>query len=102
LSLTLRLLHGLPPEAAHRLTIAALRLGLADAASDPPDPILQSRLWGRSFANPLGIAAGFDKHAEAIGPLLRLGFGCVEIGSVTPRAQAGNPRPRLFRWPMMP
>jgi len=97
LSLTLRLLHGLPPEAAHRLTIAALRLGLAGAASDPPDPILQSRLWGRSFANPIGIAAGFDKHAEAIGPLLRLGFGCVEIGSVTPRAQAGNPRPRLFR-----
>jgi len=97
LSLTLRLLHGLPPEAAHRVTIAALRLGLAGAASDPPDPILQSRPWGRSFANPIGIAAGFDKHAEAIDPLLRLGFGCVEIGSVTPRAQAGNPRPRLFR-----
>jgi dihydroorotate dehydrogenase len=97
LSLTLRLLHGLPPEAAHRITIAALRLGLAGAARDPSDPILQCRLWGRTFANPVGIAAGFDKHAEAVDPLLRLGFGSVEIGSVTPRAQPGNPKPRLFR-----
>src|SRR4029077_2371660 len=95
LSLTLRLLHGLPPEAAHRVTIAALRLGLAGAARAPPPPILQSPPWGCSFANPIGIAAGFDKHAEAIDPLLRLGFGCVEIGRVNPTAQGGNPPPRL-------
>jgi len=96
-SLVLRLLHALPPEAAHRTTIAALRLGVVVGDRDPPDPVLESRLWGRSFVNPIGLAAGFDKHAEAIDPLLRLGFGCVEIGSVTPRPQEGNPRPRLFR-----
>jgi len=93
----MRLLHALPPEAAHRTTIAALRLGVVAGDRDPPDPVLASRLWGRSFVNPIGLAAGFDKHAEAIDPLLRLGFGCVEIGSVTPRPQPGNPKPRLFR-----
>ena len=96
-SLRLRLLHALPPEAAHRAAIAALRLGAVMADREPPDPILRSSLWGRSFINPVGLAAGFDKHAEAIDPLLRLGFGCVEIGSVTPRPQPGNPKPRLFR-----
>ena len=95
----LQLLHALPAEAAHRAAIAALRLGVVPASREAPDPILASRLWGRDFVNPVGLAAGFDKHAEAIDPLLRLGFGFVEIGSVTPRPQAGNPRPRLFRLP---
>ncbi|HVO14144.1 MAG TPA: quinone-dependent dihydroorotate dehydrogenase [Alphaproteobacteria bacterium] len=85
------------PEAAHRLTVRALALGLGPRQSEPDDPALACHLWGRSFANPLGIAAGFDKHGEAMAPLAALGFGFVEIGSVTPRPQPGNPRPRVFR-----
>ena len=54
-------------------------------------------LWGKQLQNPIGLAAGFDKHAEAYGPLLEAGFGFVEVGSVTPRPQPGNPRPRVFR-----
>src|SRR6202023_632531 len=65
--------------------------------SENDDPILASRLFGLDFANPLGLAAGYDKNAEAFAPALALGFGFVEIGSVTPRPQPGNPRPRLFR-----
>ena len=63
------------------------------------DSILGLRLWGRDFSNPLGLAAGFDKDARAMGPLLALGFGFVEVGTVTPRPQAGNPQPRVFRLP---
>jgi dihydroorotate dehydrogenase len=94
-----RLLRLLPPETAHRLTLRALaHLPPALAGNPAPDdPILASRLFGLDFANPLGLAAGFDKNAEVFGPAFRLGFGFVEIGSVTPRPQAGNPRPRLFR-----
>ncbi len=91
------LLHRLEPERAHRLTLWGLRHGLAGGQPAPVDPRLAVTLWGRRFANPLGIAAGFDKNAEAPAALARLGFGFVEIGSVTPRPQAGNPRPRLFR-----
>lgn len=86
----------LAPESAHRLTIAALRLGLVPAG-EPDDPILAQTLWGRRLANPLGLAAGFDKNAEAMAPMLRLGFAAVEVGTITPRPQRGNPRPRLFR-----
>jgi dihydroorotate dehydrogenase len=91
------LLHALDPERAHRLTLWGLRHGLAGGAPPGADPRLAMTLWGRTFANPLGIAAGFDKNAQAPAALARLGFGFVEIGSVTPRPQAGNPRPRLFR-----
>jgi len=91
------LLRRLDPETAHRLTIRALALGLAGGAADPDDPILATEVWGQSFPNPLGMAAGFDKHAEAMAPLLSLGFGFIEVGSVTPRPQPGNPRPRVFR-----
>ena len=56
-------------------------------------------MWGKRFSNPIGLAAGFDKHAEAYGGLLSMGFGFVEIGSVTPEPQEGNPRPRVFRLP---
>lgn len=93
------LLHALPPEAAHRATLQALGLGLAGSGGAAPCPTLSSSLWGRTFANPIGLAAGFDKNAEAIDPLLRLGFGFVEVGGVTPRPQTGNPRPRVFRLP---
>jgi dihydroorotate dehydrogenase len=92
-----RLLRLLPPEAAHRLTVRALAAGLGPHDRGPEDSILASSLWGRRFPNPIGIAAGFDKNAEAYRAILRLGFGFAEIGSVTPRPQAGNPKPRLFR-----
>jgi dihydroorotate dehydrogenase len=91
------LLRLLDPETAHRLAIRALRRGLVPARRPFEDPILAVRLWGRAFANPVGLAAGFDKDAEAVDGLFRLGFGFVEVGTVTPRPQAGNPRPRLFR-----
>jgi dihydroorotate dehydrogenase len=87
----------LDPETAHRLTVRALALGLGPRQDGPDDPILACRLWGRDFANPLGIAAGFDKQGEAMAALYALGFGFVEIGSVTPRPQPGNPKPRVFR-----
>lgn len=92
-------LRRLDPEAAHELTLWALKRGLAPRAPGDDDPILATRLWGLSFRNPLGIAAGFDKDARVMAPLLGLGLGFVEVGSVTPRPQPGNPKPRLFRLP---
>ncbi|WP_428682525.1 quinone-dependent dihydroorotate dehydrogenase [Reyranella sp.] len=89
----------LDAEAAHGLAIRALKTGVlpgdgrADAAS------LATTVWGRSLPNPIGLAAGFDKNAEVADAMLAQGFGLVEIGSVTPRPQEGNPRPRLFRLP---
>lgn len=91
------LLHGLDPERAHGLTIAALKAGLVPRPPVPDDPILRQRVWGLDFPNPVGMAPGFDKHAEVPDALLDLGFGFVEIGGVTPRPQPGNPKPRLFR-----
>jgi dihydroorotate dehydrogenase len=89
-------LRKLDPETAHGLAIRALRLTpLPRAAAD--DEKLRVEAFGLTFPNPVGLAAGFDKHAEVIDPLLRLGFGFVEAGGVTPRPQPGNPRPRLFR-----
>ena len=89
------LLFSLEPETAHRLAIAAL--SLAPSASAAPDPRLATRAFGLAFPNPLGMAAGFDKDAEAPDGLLGLGFGFVEVGTLTPLPQGGNPRPRLFR-----
>jgi len=94
-----RCLRLLDPETAHRAAIWALGHGLAPRQAAADDPSLAIRLWGREFPNPLGLAAGFDKDAEAPGALLALGFGFVEVGTLTPRAQPGNPRPRLFRLP---
>ncbi len=91
------LIRRLDPEAAHSLTIWALRHGLVRARAGPDDPSLSQRLWGLDFANPIGLAAGFDKNAAVVDAMLGLGFGFVEAGSVTPRPQGGNPRPRLFR-----
>jgi dihydroorotate dehydrogenase len=91
------ILHRLPAECAHRLTVAGLRAGLGPRVSVTADPVLAVSVWGRQFPNPLGLAAGFDKNAQVIGPMLGLGFGFVEVGTVTPRPQPGNPRPRMFR-----
>lgn len=89
-------LHALDAETAHGVTIHALRMMPANkpAASDPR---LAVSAFGLGFPNPLGLAAGFDKNAEVPDAMLRLGFGFTEIGTVTPRPQAGNPRPRIFR-----
>jgi dihydroorotate dehydrogenase len=89
-------LRAMDPENAHGVAIRALRFApLPRAATD--DPRLRVRAFGLNFPNPVGLAAGFDKNAEVPDALLRLGLGFVEIGTVTPRPQAGNPRPRLFR-----
>jgi dihydroorotate dehydrogenase len=93
---SLPLLRWFDPEDAHRMAIHGLRL-LPPVRLRPDDPKLAVRAFGLNFPNPIGMAAGFDKSAEAPDALLRLGFGFVEIGSVTPKPQAGNPRPRLFR-----
>jgi dihydroorotate dehydrogenase len=89
----------LAPEAAHRLTVTALKLGLGPRRQSGDDPVLATRVWGRTFANPIGLAAGFDKDGEVIGAMARLGFGFVEVGTVTPKPQPGNPKPRMVRWP---
>jgi dihydroorotate dehydrogenase len=86
-------------EPAHRLTIRALTLGLGGTAAQADDPILAIRRFGLNFANPVGLAAGFDKNAEVPAAMLRLGFGFVEFGTVTPLPQPGNPKPRIFRVP---
>lgn len=91
------LMRGMDPERAHGLALKALALGLAGADATPDDPVLATEALGLSFRNPIGLAAGFDKDAVAVGPLMRLGFGLVEPGTTTPRPQSGNPRPRLFR-----
>lgn len=94
--LALPFLHALDPEDAHRLAIRLLRAApLPNSAAD--DKRLTSRAFGLDFPNPVGMAAGFDKGAEVPDALLRLGFGFVEVGTVTPLPQPGNPRPRLFR-----
>ena len=90
------LLHALDPEDAHRLAINMLKFApLLRAGTD--DKRLATRAFGLNFPNPVGVAAGFDKHGEVPDALLRVGFGFVEIGTVTPLPQPGNPRPRLFR-----
>ncbi|MEY2341205.1 quinone-dependent dihydroorotate dehydrogenase [Acidithiobacillus sp. IBUN Pt1247-S3] len=94
------------PERAHEWSLQALELlsrmprtraHLWPAA--PLDPLLRQTLWGLDFAHPLGLAAGFDKDARALPALSAMGFGFLEIGTVTPRPQMGNPQPRLFRYP---
>ncbi len=96
-SAALSLLRRLDPETAHNLSLQALRLGLAGRDTTPDDPILATTAFGRTLPNPIGLAAGFDKNAVAINALGQLGFGFIEAGTVTPRPQPGNPRPRLLR-----
>lgn len=95
-TLGLAALKTLPPEPAHRAALRALRLGFG-TKHDTIYPNLQTDIAGLSLPNPVGLAAGFDKDAEVPDAMLRAGFGFVECGSVTPRPQAGNPKPRLFR-----
>jgi dihydroorotate dehydrogenase len=95
---TLRpLLFRLDPEHAHGLAIGALKSGWVPPARSPADPALEVSVFGLGFANPIGLAAGFDKNAEVIDAMLAQGFGFIEVGSVTPSPQQGNARPRLFR-----
>ncbi len=93
------LLRTLPPETAHNVTLWGLAHGLGPRAPADRFDTLQTQLWGLRFPNPFGIAAGFDKNAVAVKGALSLGIGFVEVGGVTPRAQSGNPKPRLFRLP---
>ncbi|OQR85108.1 dihydroorotate dehydrogenase, mitochondrial precursor [Achlya hypogyna] len=85
------------PETAHILAVKAAKYGLIPKDKRHDDPMLKVSAFNMTFDNPLGIAAGFDKHAEAMQGLLDMGFGFVEIGSVTPEPQSGNPKPRVFR-----
>ncbi|WP_294612741.1 quinone-dependent dihydroorotate dehydrogenase [uncultured Roseovarius sp.] len=95
--LGLAALHRCDPETAHGLALKALRLGLTPQPGPVTGARLRTDLAGMSLPNPVGLAAGFDKNAEALAPLSRAGFGFIEVGAVTPRPQPGNPRPRLFR-----
>ena len=87
------------PERAHALAIQGLEITSPFLAQSPSDPCLSVNAFGLSFPNPLGLAAGFDKNGQVPDAMLRLGFGFTEIGTVTPKPQAGNPKPRLFRLP---
>jgi dihydroorotate dehydrogenase len=89
-------LRALDPETAHGLAIVGLKYAPLPAAP-PDDPVLATTLAGLTLSNPVGLAAGLDKNAEALKGLAGLGFGFIECGSVTPRPQEGNPKPRIFR-----
>lgn len=91
------LLHQLDPERAHNLAIAALSKNIVPASRGFAHPCLEQTLFGLEFANPVGMAAGFDKNGEAVTGLAAQGFGFVEVGTVTPKPQPGNPKPRIFR-----
>lgn len=91
-------LHRMQPERAHDLSLWALRQGLVPLPGKPfTTPRLKTRIAGFDLPNPLGLAAGYDKNARAIGPLMKAGFGFLEVGAATPLPQPGNPKPRLFR-----
>ena len=87
----------LDPELAHDLAIKALKTNLIVKDHKKKELILKTKLFGKEIPNPIGIAAGFDKNAEVYNPLFKLGFGFVEVGTVTPLSQYGNPKPRVFR-----
>lgn len=96
-NLTRSLFFSLPPETAHGMAIFALKCGFVLSDHHRDDKVLAVKLWGMDFTNPVGLAAGFDKNAEVACAMLAHGFGFVETGTVTPKPQAGNPKPRLFR-----
>jgi dihydroorotate dehydrogenase len=93
----LAMLRRFDPETAHGLSLLALRMGLAPLPGLVTSPRLATSVAGLTLPNPVGLAAGYDKNAAAIGPLSRAGFGFIEVGAATPIAQEGNPRPRLYR-----
>jgi len=90
-------LHRMDPETAHGLAIKGLQLGLAPKITPPTSSRLRTRIGPLELPNPVGLAAGFDKNAQALGGLLAAGFGFIEVGAATPLPQPGNPKPRLFR-----
>lgn len=98
-SLAKPLIHALSPELAHNAALRALNAGLVRAPRSASYESLSQTLWNLPFANPVGMAAGFDKNAESVNPLLHQGFGFVEVGTCTPRPQEGNAKPRLYRLP---
>ena len=93
------LIFKIDPETAHNLAIKSLKLNILPNIADQNkgDPIFKTNLFGKNIDNPIGMAAGFDKNAEVYNPLFKLGFGFVEVGTVTPLEQYGNPKPRVFR-----
>ena len=91
-----QLIRNLPPELSHYITLKLLKLNLFKSKNFE-DPILNQHIFGFDFSNPLGLAAGFDKNAEVVNSLLNLGFGFIEAGTVTPKYQYGNEKPRVFR-----
>ncbi|KIC25559.1 MULTISPECIES: quinone-dependent dihydroorotate dehydrogenase [unclassified Leisingera] len=95
--LALAAMHRIDPEAAHGLSVKALTMGLAPAPGPVTSARLKTTLAGIDLPNPVGLAAGYDKNAEALAPLSKSGFGFIEVGAATPRPQPGNPKPRLFR-----
>ena len=97
---SLALLHRIDPERAHALSLMALRAGLTPRPGPVTSPRLATTIAGLALPNPVGLAAGYDKNAVAVGPLSRAGFGFIEVGAATPLPQPGNPRPRLFRLPL--
>ena len=97
--LSVPLLHLLEPETSHNIVVTLAKFGLVARDYTAYSPSLRTEVWGRSFKNPIGLAAGFDKNAEAMDAMLGIGFGFVEVGSITPEPQDGNARPRVFRIP---
>ena len=90
------LIKKLPPELSHKVILKLLKFNLKPSKIYG-DPILHQHIFGLDFSNPIGLAAGFDKNAEVVNPLLNLGFGFIEVGTVTPKPQYGNEKPRVFR-----
>jgi len=95
----LKALRQIDPETAHRIALRALNTGVLKQPGQLTSPRLETEIAGLALPNPIGLAAGFDKNAEALAQLSRAGFGFVEVGAATPKPQPGNPRPRLFRLP---
>ncbi|MBV7410506.1 quinone-dependent dihydroorotate dehydrogenase [Maritimibacter sp. DP1N21-5] len=90
-------LHRVDPERSHRLALMAMKAGFVPLSGTYTSPALATRLAGLDLPNPVGLAAGYDKNAEVVDALTQAGFGWIEVGAITPRAQTGNPKPRLFR-----
>ena len=96
-SLAQKFLFQMDAEQAHMMTIKAMKSGLSPCITAIKAKELKQDLWGRNFPNPVGLAAGFDKNADVIKPMFNLGFGFIEVGTVTPKPQIGNDKPRVFR-----
>ncbi|MDA5095667.1 quinone-dependent dihydroorotate dehydrogenase [Aliiroseovarius sp. KMU-50] len=95
--LAIKALHKVDPERAHSLSLMALRAGVVPLVGDVTSDRLKTKFCGMDMLNPVGLAAGYDKNAQAVAQLSQAGFGFIEVGAITPRPQPGNPKPRLFR-----